>query len=54
MGTLTVDLFVVSVCKLLVGELESRLLDTGKSHDVIETGYTFDSAKRTKTKYAIS
>lgn len=42
------------VCKLLVIELESKLAGTGKSHEVIETGYTFDAAKRTKKKYAIS
>lgn len=42
------------MCKLLVTELESKLLDTGKSHDVIETGYTFDSDKRSKKKYSIS
>ncbi|KAJ6216526.1 hypothetical protein RDWZM_007683 [Blomia tropicalis] len=42
------------VCKLLVTELQDRLDSTGKSHDVIETGYTFDSEKRTKTKYQTS
>lgn len=42
------------VCKLLVIELENKLAGTGKSHDIIETGYTFDPEKRTKKKYAIS
>lgn len=42
------------VCKLLVIELENKLAGTGKSHEVIETGYTFDAAKRAKKKYAIS
>lgn len=26
-------------CKILANELEERLKETGKSHDVIETGY---------------
>lgn len=45
---------IVAVCKYLVVELEARLQDTGKSHDVIETGYTFDSGKRSKKKYTTS
>lgn len=28
-------------CKILATELEDRLKETGKSHDVIETGYDF-------------
>ncbi|KPM03870.1 canopy-like protein, partial [Sarcoptes scabiei] len=35
-------------------ELENRFQSTGKSHDVIETGYTFDSDKRSKKKYKAS
>lgn len=27
-------------CKILATELEARLEETGKSHDVIETGYS--------------
>lgn len=46
--------YCLTVCKLLVLELENRLQDTGKSHDVIETGYTFDTSKRTKKKYTVS
>lgn len=41
------------VCKYLSVELQERLMETGKSHDVIETGYGFDSKKQ-KKKYAVS
>ncbi|KAL1116321.1 hypothetical protein AAG570_005816 [Ranatra chinensis] len=37
-----------SVCKVLATELESRLDETGKSHDVIETGYSVDKPKKKK------
>lgn len=30
-------------CKILALELQDRLSETGKSHDVIETGYNFCS-----------
>ncbi|GLH07813.1 hypothetical protein R5R35_000653 [Gryllus longicercus] len=40
------------VCKILAIELESRLEETGKSHDVIELGYSVDDVKpKKKTKY---
>ncbi|XP_003739260.1 protein canopy 4 [Galendromus occidentalis] len=44
------------VCKYLVTELDAELQLTGKSHDVIETGYHIDtpSEKRKKKKYARS
>lgn len=40
-------------CKYLAVELEARLRETGKTHDVIETGYSLDS-KRKKKKYVVS
>lgn len=41
-----------SVCKILTIELENRLKETGKSHDVIETGYSVDDIKpKKKTHY---
>lgn len=39
------------VCKYFVVELEDRLKETGKSHEVLETGYELDPAKRKKKKY---
>ncbi|XP_054168052.1 protein canopy homolog 3-like [Oppia nitens] len=42
------------VCKYLVIELEERLKQTGKTHDVIETGYGFDDQTRHKKKYVVS
>jgi len=42
------------VCKLVSNELEARLVETGRSHDVIETGYHIDAKKKTKTKYKAS
>ncbi|XP_054707377.1 protein canopy 4-like [Uloborus diversus] len=42
------------VCKYLVVELENRLSETGKSHDVLEIGYELDPAARKKKKYAQS
>ncbi|KFM67118.1 Protein canopy 4, partial [Stegodyphus mimosarum] len=42
------------VCKYLVIELENRLSETGKTHDVIEIGYELDPAARKKKKYAHS
>ncbi|XP_067006134.2 protein canopy homolog 3 [Anabrus simplex] len=39
-------------CKILAIELESRLEETGKSHDVIEMGYSLEDTKsKKKTKY---
>ncbi|XP_046393745.1 protein canopy 4 [Ischnura elegans] len=40
------------VCKVVAIELESRLQETGKSHEVLEIGYSLDSDKNKKrTKY---
>ncbi|CAG0915293.1 unnamed protein product [Notodromas monacha] len=42
-------------CKILSLELQKKLEETGKSHDVIETGYGFeDSKKKKRTKYRTS
>ncbi|KAK4874788.1 hypothetical protein RN001_014148 [Aquatica leii] len=38
------------VCKILAIELEERLKETGKSHDVLETGYALDDVKPKKKK----
>ncbi|XP_050294925.1 protein canopy 4 [Anthonomus grandis grandis] len=38
------------VCKILTVELQNRLEETGKSHDVIETGYSVDDIKPKKKK----
>ncbi|XP_043478608.1 protein canopy homolog 3 [Leptopilina heterotoma] len=43
------------VCKVVVTELENRLQETGKTHDIIETGYSLDDVKsKTKTQYSLS
>ena len=42
------------VCKYFTLELSERLKETGKTHDVIETGYSFDESKKKKKKYAKS
>lgn len=40
------------MCKILAVELEGRLAETGKSHDVIELGYSVDDVKpKKKTVY---
>ncbi|XP_045529738.1 protein canopy homolog 4 [Pieris brassicae] len=40
------------VCKILATELQSRLEETGKVHDVIEIGYSLDDVKpKKRTKY---
>lgn len=40
------------VCKILATELQSRLEETGKVHDVIEIGYSLDDIQpKKKTKY---
>lgn len=40
------------VCKILATELESRLDETGKTHEVLELGYSVDDVKpKRKTKY---
>ncbi|XP_071443809.1 protein canopy 4 [Hetaerina americana] len=36
------------VCKVVAIELESRLQETGKSHEVLEIGYSLDSDKNKK------
>ncbi|XP_053203280.1 protein canopy homolog 4-like [Panonychus citri] len=38
-------------CKYFVLELEERLKETGKSHDVIEVGYSLDSKQKKRKKY---
>ncbi|KAK5641212.1 hypothetical protein RI129_009759 [Pyrocoelia pectoralis] len=38
------------VCKILAIELEQRLQETGKSRDVLETGYSLDDVKPKKKK----
>ncbi|XP_022218254.2 protein canopy homolog 4 [Drosophila obscura] len=39
-------------CKILAAELEGRLGETGKSHDVIETGYSVDDVRpKKRTEY---
>ncbi|XP_020800446.1 LOW QUALITY PROTEIN: protein canopy 4-like, partial [Drosophila serrata] len=39
-------------CKILAAELEARLGETGKSHDVIEIGYSLDDVKpKKRTEY---
>ncbi|XP_016984472.1 protein canopy 4 [Drosophila rhopaloa] len=39
-------------CKILAAELEARLGETGKSHDVIEIGYSVDDVKpKKRTEY---
>lgn len=40
-------------CKYLAVELEARLGETGRTHDVIETGYSLDGERKRK-KYAVS
>lgn len=39
------------VCKFFVTEFENRLEETGKSHDVIETGYGLDESRKKRKKY---
>jgi protein canopy 3/4 len=40
------------VCKILATELQNRLEETGKVHDVIEIGYSLDDVQpKKKTKY---
>jgi hypothetical protein len=41
------------VCKVVAVEFESRLLESAKKHDVIETGYSHTQQKK-KTKYVKS
>ncbi|XP_058130677.1 protein canopy homolog 4 [Anopheles ziemanni] len=39
-------------CKILATELQARLTETGKSHDVIELGYSVDDVKpKKRTEY---
>ncbi|XP_058838771.1 protein canopy homolog 4 [Topomyia yanbarensis] len=39
-------------CKILATELETRLSETGRSHDVIELGYSVDDVKpKKRTEY---
>jgi len=38
------------VCKTLAVEIEARLAETGKIHEVLETGYSVDKPKK-KTQY---
>jgi hypothetical protein len=42
----------IAVCKILATELELRLDETGKTHAVLELGYSIDDVKpKRKTKY---
>ncbi|KAH9520096.1 Protein canopy 3 [Bulinus truncatus] len=47
------DPSLCEVCKYLTTELKGRLDETGKTHEVIETGYGLDTKKK-KKKYAKS
>ena len=37
-----------SVCKFLTNELKERLDETGKTHEVLETGHGLDTKKKRK------
>lgn len=41
-------------CKILAIELQDRLTETGKTHEVLETGYSFDETKKKKIVYKAS
>lgn len=43
--------FFFAVCKILAIELENRLEETGKTSEVIETGYSFNDKAKKRTKY---
>lgn len=43
--------YSISVCKYFTIELMDRLKETGKTHDVVETGYAFDPDLKKKKKY---
>jgi hypothetical protein len=46
------SVFYIPVCKILATELESRLDETGKTHEVLEFGYSLDDTKtKRKAKY---
>lgn len=40
----------ISVCKILATELQERLEETGKTSEIIETGYAVDDVKPKKKK----
>ncbi|KAK6624175.1 hypothetical protein RUM44_011033 [Polyplax serrata] len=42
------------VCKIVSTEISSRLMETGKTSEVIETGYSIDKNKKKRTKYKVS
>lgn len=39
---------IVLVCKILAEELEGRLLETGKTSEYLELGYSIDLPKKKK------
>lgn len=39
---------IVIVCKILAEELEGRLLETGKTSEYLEMGYSIDLPKKKK------
>ncbi|KAG5681602.1 hypothetical protein PVAND_011018 [Polypedilum vanderplanki] len=38
-------------CKILAIELQERLTETGKTHEVLEFGYSFDETKKKRKEY---
>lgn len=42
-------MFVI-VCKVVATELEARLDETGKTHDILEIGYSLDDVLPKKKK----
>lgn len=40
-----------TVCKFLATELKDRLVETGKTKEVLEIGHGLDPAKKKKIKY---
>lgn len=41
---------IFAVCKVLAIELEGRLSETGKTHEVLEIGYSVDDVAPKKRK----
>ena len=40
--------YILLVCKILAEELEGRLLETGKTSEYLEIGYSIDQPKKKK------
>lgn len=49
-NTIHATMYFVTVCKVVATELEAKLVETGKTRDILEIGYSVDDVSPKKKK----